>query len=98
MLFVDVPKRVRNPNWEELGLAPIEISIRDQVGRVLDPARIDQAGQLAAELLDGADGLRESAARIREGYLYNFGRSAEVAAAELTQLADELRQVGAGRA
>ena len=33
VLFVDVPPRVRNPAWAELGLEPMEMRIRRELGR-----------------------------------------------------------------
>ena len=94
VLFVDVPKRVRNPQWQELGLEPIEVGIRERVGRVIDPARIERAGAEVRGLLADAGRFRAEVARIREGYLYNFGRSVEVAAAEIARLAGELGTAG----
>jgi YidC/Oxa1 family membrane protein insertase len=34
VLFIDVPRRIRNPNWHELGIEPIESAVRDQVGEI----------------------------------------------------------------
>ena len=39
VLFIDVPSRIRNPNWQELGIEPVETTIREQVGEVLAPRR-----------------------------------------------------------
>ena len=67
---------------------------------MLDPARIEHAGELVGELLAGARDFRAGIARIRDGYLYNFGRSVEVAAAEIDRIAGELggdAGVAAGR-
>lgn len=41
VLFVDVPRKVNNPAWQEIGLEPIEASIRDKIGMNV---RLDELG------------------------------------------------------
>jgi hypothetical protein len=45
VLFVDVPPRVRNPNYAELGIEPMEMRIRRELGTVLP---LDRVRMLAA--------------------------------------------------
>ena len=54
VLFVDVPPRVRNPKYAELGLEPLEMRIRREVGTVLPLDRLADAPGYVAELLRGA--------------------------------------------
>ena len=54
VLFVDVPPRVRNPNYAELGLEPMEMRIRRELGAVLPLDRVGEAPRHVAELLRGA--------------------------------------------
>ena len=35
VLFVDVPRKVNNPNYEELGIEPFEVYIREEIGRII---------------------------------------------------------------
>jgi len=32
VLFLDVPKKIKNPKYLELGIAPLELSLRSQIG------------------------------------------------------------------
>jgi len=88
-LFVDVPARVRNPEWRAFGLEPLEASIRTEIGALLDPARLDEAPGLVDKLLADPAAFRAKAAELRAHSVFNLGRSAEVAAAEIARLADE---------
>ena len=86
VLFVDVPRKINNPDYESIGLAPIEVFGREQIGRVI-------ATRDLANLKPHLDGLRaDLAARVvairafRERWVYNVGRSAEAGAKALLQL------------
>jgi YidC/Oxa1 family membrane protein insertase len=96
VLFIDVPRRIRNPRYQELGLEPIEVWIRTEVGSVLDPARLEQAPVLIEELLGAAGRFRDRASALRERCVFNVGRSAEVAAEEIARLADARADEHAG--
>ena len=88
-LFVDVPARVRNPDWRALGLEPLEASIRPEMGALLDPARLEDAPDLVEKLLADPDLFREKMAALRARTVFNPGRSADVAAREIARIADE---------
>jgi YidC/Oxa1 family membrane protein insertase len=88
-LFVDVPPRVRNPDWRAVGLEPLEGSIRGEIGAILDPSRLDEAPNLIDKLLADPAASRVRAGELRARSVYNLGRSPEIAARELARLADE---------
>ena len=94
VLFVDVPPRVRNPKYEELGLEPMEMRIRRELGAVLPLDRLADAPRRVAELLRGAGEFRQRTAALREAWAFNFGRSVEVGAREISRIANE--RAGAG--
>jgi CDP-glycerol glycerophosphotransferase (TagB/SpsB family) len=99
VLFVDVPPRVRNPRYEELGLEPMEMRIRRELGRVLPLDRVADAPDYVAALLRDAASFRERSKALREQWTFNFGRSVEEGAREIARLADDQAGTGAsGRA
>ena len=89
VLFVDVPPRVRNPNYAELGLEPMEMRIRRELGVVLPLDRVADAPRHVAELLAARRSAARANAALREEWVFNFGRSVEVGAREIARLADE---------
>jgi YidC/Oxa1 family membrane protein insertase len=95
VLFVDVPPRVRNPKYAELGLEPMEMRIRWELGRILPLDRLADAPQYVAELIRGAGEFRERSVAFREQWAFNFGRSVEVGAREIARIADERAGIGA---
>jgi len=88
VLFVDVPRRIRNPNWRELGIEPIETTIRTQVGEIVSPDALQEA-PAAVERLLGRPGLfRDQVRELRETLVFRLGHSIPDGAAEIARLAD----------
>jgi hypothetical protein len=95
VLFVDVPPRVRNPDYAELGLEPMEMRIRRDLGSVLPLDRVAEAPLRVAKLLGGAAEFRRRTKALREDWAFNVGRSVEAGAREIARIADERAGVGA---
>ena len=53
VLFIDVPPRVRNPDYEELGIDPIERFIRSEIGAVVSPDDLQEVPLRVEALLAG---------------------------------------------
>jgi YidC/Oxa1 family membrane protein insertase len=99
VLFVDVPPRVRNPHYARLGLEPMEMRIRRELGTILPLDRLADAPRYVADLLRDAEIFRKRGVVLREEWAFNFGRSVEAGAREIARLAEQQRGRGAvGRA
>jgi YidC/Oxa1 family membrane protein insertase len=92
VLFIDVPRRIRNPNWRELGLEPIEAVIRDQLGEVVSPDALNEAPAAIERLLGDPGRFRTKMRELRETMVYRLGHSIPDGAAEIARIADERRQ------
>ncbi len=90
VLYIDVPRRVRNPKYESLDMEPLEVSIRSQVGAVLTPENLDQAPQVIGKLLSNPTQFKESIKELRNSLVYNIGNSASVGAKEIVRIVDSL--------
>ncbi|MCF6300789.1 MAG: CDP-glycerol glycerophosphotransferase family protein [Proteobacteria bacterium] len=44
VLFIDVPRKVNNPEYEQLGIEPYEVLIREQIGSVIAVSEIETLG------------------------------------------------------
>ncbi len=95
VLFVDVPPRVRNPKYGELGLEPMEMRIRHELGTILPLDRLADAPRYVADLLRDAGSFRKRSVAFREEWAFNFGRSVEAGAREIARLAEQQRGRGA---
>src|SRR5262249_54536792 len=86
---VDVPPRVRNPKYAELGLEPMEMRIRREFGTILPLDRLAEAPRHVRELLRDAAKFRERSVALRDEWIFNFGGSVEMGAREIARIADE---------
>ena len=89
VLFIDVPRRIRNPNWQELGIEPIESAIRDQVGEIVAPEALTEAGAAVERLLADPQRFRARMREMRETMVFRLGHSVPDGAREIARLADE---------
>lgn len=80
VLFLDVPVKVQNPGYQELGIEPLELALRPQIGELLSPQRLEELPAMIERLVAdrGSWTLRLSA--LREEYVFNFGRSSAIGA------------------
>jgi len=76
VLFINTPPKITNPDYKELGIEPIEFSIRGQIGKELESG--DIAGIRAAidELISNRDSYREQIVRLRTECISNWLNSA----------------------
>lgn len=91
VLFIDVPRRIRNPNWRELGIEPIEASIRSEVGEIVAPDALHEAPAAIERLLAEPDRFRGRMREMRETMVFRLGHSLPDGAAEIARLADQRR-------
>lgn len=77
-VFIDTKPKVNNPKYTELGIEPLEFTLRSQVGIQIDPKNMDGITDKLDDLLANAEKYSEKILSIRETYIANFGKSGEV--------------------
>mgnify|MGYP001609086449 CR=1 FL=1 len=80
VLFLDVPKKIKNPRYTDLDIPPIELSIRSKIGVVLSPDRLEEIPKAIAALLKDAQKYKGRIAQLRNEYVYAFGKSSRISA------------------
>jgi len=93
VLFIDTPRKVRNPPYAALGLEPVEVGIRERLGRVLEPQAAVDTPSVARELLSLKTAEPAGLARLRDEVVFNVGKSAAVGADTILEVL-----AGAGQA
>ena len=89
VLFIDLPRRVRNPDWQALGIEPQEASFRELAGDIVLPQHLDEVPDKIARLLENQQDFRQSMEKLRAQMVFNIGSSIETGAREIARLADE---------
>jgi hypothetical protein len=89
VLFIDLPRRVRNPDWQALEIEPQEASFRALAGDIVSPRQLHEVPEKIARLLENQEGLRQRMQQLRPKMVFNIGRSIALGAREIARLADE---------
>ena len=92
-VFIDTPPKINNPDYDKITVAPLEFSLRDQVGIRVKPEETEGLAEKIRTLL-GDESYGERIRQIREKYIANFGRSGEVGG---QYLIDEVKKQVASR-
>lgn len=91
VLFIDVPRKVKNPNYEQLPITPLEVAVREEIGDVLKPDSIRDAPAVIRTLIERRAEYAKRCDGALHSWLYNVGTSAPVGAEALIGIADSRR-------
>ena len=91
VIFIDIPPRVRNPNWREIQSEPLEMSIREKVGRVICPSKLDELPSSISQLLNEDQFSSSLIKSLREEFIYNLSRSEITGREEIKRLLKTLK-------
>jgi hypothetical protein len=86
VLFIDVPRKVLNSEYECFSNPPLEIIIREKIGAVLKPEQISEAPELVETLCDKSGEWGDKIRVQRDCWIYNHGGSAQLGATYLAEL------------
>jgi len=88
VLFIDVPRKTNNPDYQAISTVPLEVSYREAVGQIISPDRLEEIPEALASLLEqDPERFRAKVRELRARYFYNVGSSASMGAAKLLELA-----------
>lgn len=85
VLFIDVPKKVQNAQYEELNIEPFESKIRNQIG-VVQSMDLDGLAQNIENLMHSGTDWPQKLLTLRQEYVYNVGTSGDFAAQAILEM------------
>jgi len=77
-VFIDTKPKINNPEYQKLGIEPLEFALRSQVGVQVKPDALDGLNKKIDELLANGSEYEQKILGIREKYIANFGMSGEI--------------------
>lgn len=89
VIFVDVPRKVLDPDYESLGIEPLEVKIRNEVGAVVAPTELTKLGKVAQDMMAHIGAWQRATRAARERWVFNVGRSGSAGAHCLMSLLQE---------
>ena len=89
VIYVDVPKKSHNKEYEKIGLVPFEISIRDKIGEVISVQNIETIPDRIEFLYSNSNNFENKIQKIRNDAIFNIGESGKVMANEIIRIINE---------
>ena len=85
IIFIDVPKKVLNPNSSDVLLEPIEISLRSKLGYIVSPNNLKIIPDLVKNM-NKNNKFSQQIRKMRSETVFNIGESAKIGADFIQQL------------
>ena len=94
-LFINTPMKIVNRNYNLIPTAPLDISLRDEIGISVDVADLANIGEICENLMREKESWRERITKIVEHYIYNIGDGAKNGADYIIGRIEHIRRSGA---
>ena len=76
VIYIDVPQKIMNNEMEKIPLIPLEVSIREKIGYVINPKKLNDIPKILTEVDDKSR--TEEIRQIRSETVFNIGTSTKV--------------------
>jgi YidC/Oxa1 family membrane protein insertase len=86
VLFIDVPRKIVNERYKEVGIEPMDDGIRKRIGTVLDLNELENVDAALTDLLSNKDAYVNEIIKARNEYVYNFVNSSRIGADYIVHL------------
>jgi YidC/Oxa1 family membrane protein insertase len=89
VIYVDVPKKARNKEYDKIGFVPLEISIRSKIGEIISIQNLGSIPERIEFLYGHITDFQSKIKKIRDDTVFNIGKSGEFAANEIIRIINE---------
>ncbi len=79
-LFINTPMKIMNPNYDKIKIEPLDITLRNLIGKSVDIKEIGKINKYIDEMLIDKVQYKETIETIVDKYVFNFGKSGFVGA------------------
>ena len=77
-VFIDTPMKVNNPEYEKIGIEPLEIKLRSEIGKRYIVGEFSSLSDDIIYMTEHKEEYSDKIKNIRDTYVANFGSSAQV--------------------
>ncbi len=89
VIYVDVPKKSHNKEYEKIGFVPFEISIRDKIGEIVPVQNIETIPECIEFLYSNVNEFQNRIKKIRNDVIFNIEESGKITANEIIRIINE---------
>ncbi len=85
ILFIDTPMKVMNPDYQKIEVVPLNILLRNKLGKNLKLDELGKTGETVEYLLEHTKEYKEQIEQLAKQYIYNLDTSVEVGGKYIVQ-------------
>ena len=89
VIYVDVPKKARNKEYDKIKFVPLEVSIRSKIGEIISIENLDNIPERIEFLYGHITEFQNKIKKIRDETIFNIGKSGQVAANEIIKMIND---------
>jgi len=89
VIYVDVPHKNNNPDYNKIPYEPLESSIRNLIGKVISPNELESIPKIIESTYENIDLFKTKVKEIRNETVFNFGQSGIKCAQEIVKILDK---------
>lgn len=78
-IFIDTPPKIYNKDYKEIGIEPLELKLRNLIGKRFAPNEFDSLSDTIDKMLVSKAEYTDKIREIRTKYVANYGKSGEIA-------------------
>lgn len=78
-IFIDTPPKIYNKDYKEIGIEPLELKLRNLIGKRFAPNGFDSLSDTIDKMLVSKAEYTDKIREIRTKYVANYGKSGEIA-------------------
>ena len=86
VIYVDVPHKNLNPDYKKIQCEPLEISIRNLIGKVIPPNELKSLPKVIESTYENIDLFKTKVREVRNQTIFNFGQSGTKGAQEIVKI------------
>jgi hypothetical protein len=80
VIFIDLPRKVNNPDYQKIHLEPFEVFVRSKIGVVIPPDSLEDVLGQIEKLCSNSDSLKKEIRKLRSENIFNIGTSGAIGA------------------
>ena len=88
IIFIDVPKKILNTEFDRISSEPIEIAIREKIGKIVSPDNLSEIPDLIKKIDMDSNLSSDKIKEIRSKTVFNINKSAGVGAEYIKKILD----------
>lgn len=78
VLFINTPMKVMNPEYDRIPTKPLNIRLRNIIGKSLDLDSVSEARQTVDEMIQNRESWRETITKALNEHIFNVGKSTQI--------------------